>query len=231
VTQFTAVCTGGAHTRRCIGIDALVLTAAAMSTESSTTGSPLELDPQRLDSVIQKVLPFAGVADAFARRSVGKVSTLAMLGLGAAGWLCFACADTFDWSLTTVLIVFPLLAIPGALLWKMQRTLQATIGLPQRIRDTALGMAGKTAEYRDRFARRHPLDPTAQRPGLLQLWRTGKAVLEVKALGDKAQEIVSASAGAMVMANPLFLIVLAGALAAVFVLIGAAGIVGLAYVL
>jgi hypothetical protein len=196
-----------------------------MSTESPTTGSSLELDPERLDSVIQKMLPFAGVADAFARRSVGKVRSLAMLGLGAAGWLGFACADTFDWSLTTVLIVFPFLALPGALLWKMQRTLQATIGLPQRIRDTALGMAGKASEYRERFAKRHPLDPTAQRPGLMQLWRTGKAVLEMKALGDEAQEIVSASAGAMVMANPAFLVMLACAMAAVFALIAAAGIV------
>jgi hypothetical protein len=202
-----------------------------MSTESPIAGSSFELDPERLDSVVQKVLPFAGAADAFARRSVGKVRTLAMLGLGAAGWLCFACSDTFDWSLTTALIVFPFLALPGALLWKMQRTLQATIGLPQRIRDTALGMAGKAAEYRERFARRHPLDPTAQRPGLMQLWRTGKAVLEAKALGDEAQEIVSASAGAMVMANPLFLVMLASAMAAVFALIAAAGIVGLAYIL
>jgi hypothetical protein len=202
-----------------------------MSTESPTVGSRLELDPERLDAVIQKLLPFAGVADAFARRSVGKVRTLAMLGLGSAAWLCFACADTFDWSLTTTLVALPLLAIPGALMWKMQRTLQATIGLPQRIRDTALGMAGKATEYRERFAKRHPLDPTARKSGLVQLWRTGKAVLEVKALGDEAQEIVSASAGAMVMANPLFLIALGCAMVAVFVLIASAGIVGLAYVL
>ncbi len=202
-----------------------------MSIESSAAANGLAPDAERLDAVIQKLLPFAGAADAFARRSVGKVRTLAMLGLGAAAWLCFACADTFAWSLKATLIAFALLAIPGAVLWKMQRTLQASIGLPQRIRDTTVAMADKAAEYRERFAKRHPLDPTAQRTGLVQLWRTGKAVLEVKALGDEAREIVSASAGAMVMANPLFLILLGCAMAVVSAMVAAAGLVGLAYVL
>ncbi len=201
-----------------------------MTTDSSSAAShAIAVDSERLDAVIQKVLPFASVADAFARRSVGKVRTLAMLGLLAAGWIVFACTDTFEWALTTVLVIFPILAIPGALLWKMQRTLQSTIGLPQRIRETAIGMAGKAGEYRERFAKRHPLDPTAERPGLRRLWRTGKAVLEVKALGDEAQEIVSAAAGAMVMANPVFLILLAGSMAVVFALVGVSGVVALAY--
>ena len=201
-----------------------------MSADAPIAAGPsIELDPDRLDAVIQKVLPFASAVDAFARRSVGKVRTLAMLGLLSAGWTAYACADTFGWSLTTALIVLVLLAIPGALLWKMQRTLQATIGLPQRIRDAALGMAGKAAEYRERFAKRHPLDPAAEQSGLRRLWRTGKAVLEVKALGDEAQQIVSASAGAMVMANPVFLILLVGSMVSVFALAGAAGIIALAY--
>ena len=201
-----------------------------MSTDAPLAAGPsLELDPDRLDAAIQKVLPFASAVDAFARRSVGKVRACALLGLLSAGWTAYACADTFGWSLTTTLIVLGLLAIPGALLWKMQRTLRATIGLPQRIRDTALGMAGKAAEYRERLAKRHPLDPAAEQSGLRRLWRTGKAVLEVKGLGDEAQRIVSASAGALVMANPMFLVLLVGSMAAVLALAGAAGIIALAY--
>ena len=201
-----------------------------MSADAPIAAGPsVELDPDRLNAVIQKVLPFACAVDAFARRSVGKVRALAMLGLLSAGWTAYACADTFGWSLTTTLIVLALLAIPGALLWKVQRTLQATIGLPQRIRDTALGMAGKAAEYRERSAKRHPLDPATEQSGLRRLWRTGKAVLEVKALGDEAKQIVAASAGAMVMANPVFLILLVGSMVSVFALAGAAGIVALAY--
>jgi hypothetical protein len=201
-----------------------------MSADAPVAANPsIELDPDRLDAAIQKVLPFASAVDAFARRSVGKVRTLAMLGLLSAGWTAYACADTFGWPLTTALIFLAFLAAPGALLWKMQRTLQATIGLPQRIRDAALGMAGKAAEYRERFAKRHPLDPAAEQSGLRRLWRTGKAVLEVKALGDEAQQIVSASAGAMVIANPVFLILLVGSMASVFALAGAAGIIALAY--
>jgi hypothetical protein len=203
-----------------------------MSTNPSTaTGLNSTLDPERLDALLQKVLPFASVADAFARRSVGKVRTLALLGLLAAGWICYACADTFGWGLRTLLIVFPFVALPAAVLWQMQRTLRATIGLPQRIRDTAMGMVGKAEEYRERFAKRHALDPVAQRPRLTHLWRTGKALLEVKSLGDEAQQIVSTSAGAMVVANPVFLIVFGCATAAVLVIVGVAGIVGLAYVL
>ena len=201
-----------------------------MSADAPIAAGPsLGLDPDRLDAVIQKVLPFASAVDAFARRSVGKVRALAMLGLLSAGWTAYACADTFRLSLTTALVVLALLAIPGALLWKMQRTLRTTIGLPQRIRDTALGMAGKAAQYRERFAKRDPLDPAAEQSGLRRLWRTGKAVLEVKALGDEAQQIVSASAGAIVVANPLFLILLVGSIASVFALTGAAGIIALAY--
>jgi hypothetical protein len=203
-----------------------------MSTNPSTaTGLNSTLDPERLDALLQKVLPFASVADAFARRSVGKVRTLAMLGVLAAGWICYACADTFDWGLRTLLIVFPLVALPAAVLWQMQRTLRATIGLPQRVRDTAMGMLGKAEEYRERFAKRHPQDPVAQKPRLSQLWRTGKALLEVKALGDEAQKIVSVAAGAMVVGNPVFLIVFGVAVAVVVVIVGVAGIVGLTYVL
>lgn len=194
------------------------------------SGSATPLDSERLDAIVQKVLPFASAADAFARRSLGKVRTLAMLGLLAGAWISYACADTFDWRLPTFLIMLPIFALPPALLWKIPRTLHATIGLPQRIHETATRFAGKAAEYRQRYANRHPLDPTAQKPRLKQLWQAGQVMLEVRSMGGEAQEIVSASAGALVLANPLFLVVLGCATATAMVLIGVAAIVAVAYI-
>lgn len=193
-----------------------------------TTNKPAE--PARLDALIQKVLPFATMADAFARRTVGKVRTLAMLGLLASGWIAYACTDTFDLGLATLLIMFAVIALPAAILWKVHGVLADTIGLPQRIRDTAMRAVGKAEEYRQQFATKHPLDPSAQKPRLKHLVRAGKVMFEVKALGDEAQDLVSASAGAMVLANPMFLIVFAVTMGLVFVLIGIAAIVALAYV-
>jgi hypothetical protein len=120
------------------------LSAEIIATESQTK----PLDSARLDAVLEKVLPFARIADALARGSVGKVRTLAQLGVLAAVWIAYACADTFGWQLATLVPVFVLTVIPAALLWKIHSTLHATVGLPQRIIDCAARVADKASEFR-----------------------------------------------------------------------------------
>jgi hypothetical protein len=203
------------------------LSAEIIATESQTK----PLDSARLDAVLEKVLPFARIADALARGSVGKVRTLAQLGVLAAVWIAYACADTFGWQLATLLPVFVLTVIPAALLWKIHSTLHATVGLPQRIIDCAARVADKASEFRQHYESRSQPSHVVTRPKFRQLWRAGKALLEIKALSDETREIVSLAGGALVLANPIFAIVLACATAAALVLTGIAAIVGVAYVL
>lgn len=203
-----------------------------MSADSSANDSRTKrLDTERLDALLQKILPFARAAEAFARRSIGKVRTLAILGVLAALWIAYASAVTFEWELSTLLIVFALSAIPAALLAKIHGMLRAAIGLPQRVVDCANGLAGKAVEYRRLYDSRGTASPVATRPKFRELWRTGKSLVEIKALGDEAREIVSLAGGALVLANPAFAIVLACATGLTVVLVGIAAIVAVAFVL
>lgn len=188
------------------------------------------LDTERLDAVLQKILPFAHTADALARRTVGKVRTLAMLGALAALWITYTSYNTFEWPLPPLLFAFAITAIPTLLLAKIHSMLRATIGLPQRIIDCTTGLAGKAVEHRQRYESRSQAGAVVARPGFRELWHTGRSLFDIKALGGEAREIAALAGGALVLANPIFAIVLACATAATLVVVGIAAIIGLAYV-
>ena len=107
----------------------------------------------------------------------------------------------------------------------------STIGLPQRVIDCATALAGKAVEYRQLYDSRGEASAAPPRPKFRELWRTGKSLLEIKALGGEGKQIVSLVAGTLVFANPAFAIVLAGAAGTTVGLVGIAAIIGLAFVL
>jgi hypothetical protein len=154
---------------------------------------------------------------------VGKVRTLALLGALAALWIVYACVRTFDWSLVTALAVFVPIVLPAAVLWKMYGVLSSTVGLPERIVSTATRMQGKFVEYRQWYETR--LASAGEvKPKFRQLWNASKSLLQLRALGDEAQQIASLAGGALVLANPLFAILLgiAAAVTVIIVLVAAA---------
>lgn len=175
-------------------------------------------------------MPFAKVADALARRTVGKVRTLSLLGLLAAIWLAYACAGAFEWSLGGVLALLLPLVIPAAVLWKIHGMLRSVIGVPQRIANAAARACGKAVEYRELYERREQRGAGAK-VGFRELWRTAKSVLELKALADEGQDLVAAIGGALVLANPLFGIVLAVGSVLTLLLVLVAALVGVAHLL
>jgi hypothetical protein len=184
------------------------------------------------EAILSKVLPFASAADALARRIVGKVRALALLGFMAALWITIACTDTFKWDLGAALITFLLIALPAAILWKLHGMLRKAIGLPQRLTDRARQLSGKVIELKQAHGSRSRVASVdAPASGFRQIWRTSRSVLEVKSLGDEAQVVVSDVAGSVVLANPIFAIVLAGTAGITLVLVGVAGVIGLAYLL
>ena len=192
-----------------------------------------KVSPEQLKGLLDKLLGFARAAEVVAKRLVGKVRTVAVLGLAAAAWLTYACVDTFDLSLTTALIVAVVLFIVPAVLWKLHGTLRSVIGLPQRVTDTATRMTSKATEYRAYYqtlqqTRADP-DQSKSKPTLRQLWNTGKSILDAKALGGEAQELVGQAGGALVLTNPIFAIVLGVTSAVSLLLFVIAVFVGLAY--
>jgi hypothetical protein len=206
--------------------------SAALSAEVAANETRIQplVDTERLDAVLQQILPFAETADALARRTLGKVRTLALLGALAALWIAYTSTVTFEWRLPTLLFAFVITAIPAALLTKIHGMLRATIGLPHRIIECATGLAGKAVEHRQVFENRSKTGGAVERPKFRQLWHTGKSLLDLKMLGDEAKEVAALTGGALVLANPIFAIVLACATAATLVLVAIAAIIGLAYV-
>lgn len=187
--------------------------------------------PRQLDELLGTIMPFVKVADALARRTVGKVRTLAMIGLLAALWIAYASGNAFGWRAGATLVLFFAIAIPSAVLWKIHGMLSSTIGLPQRTIDTAARVYGMSVEHSARYESRGMLHGTRSKPALREMYRTARSVLELKALTDEAREIVALAGSALVLANPLFgiLLLVSAAVTALLALVGA--IVGLAYLL
>ena len=200
-----------------------------MAAEADTHAKGERFDPQRLRAILDKILPAARAVDAMAQRLVGKVRTLALLGLLAAIWLTFACVDTFELGMVSALTIVTLLSIAPAVLWKIYGALRDVVGLPTRMLDTAGRIAGKTTEYRAYLQDATQLPDSPQKPTLRRLWRTGRSILEVKSLGDEAKVLVSQAGGAIVLTNPIFGFVLALASSLALLLALIAGVVALAY--
>jgi hypothetical protein len=187
--------------------------------------------PAVVEAALQKVLPFAAAADALARRMVGKVLALAVLGLIASLGITLACVDAFGWGLKAALMIFVVLVVPAAVLWKMHGTLRGVIGLPQRLVDTAGRLVGRAAELKQLYDSRPDVRDIARAaPGFRSIWQAGRNLLDAKSLGDEAQAITSEVAGAAVVANPVFAIVLAGASLLAIAQAVVACVVGLVYI-
>jgi hypothetical protein len=122
-----------------------------------------------------------------------------------------------------------LIAAPLILL-KMSGTLHDIIGLPQRITNTANSILGKAKEARE-YAVSSPANNVAPNKGptLRQLWHSAKWMMGAKALGDDAQRLVAQAAGALVVTNPFFAVVLFVASAVSGLLVAIAVIVVLAH--
>lgn len=198
--------------------------AAEIAADTSTA------ERQRLKGLIEKVLPVARVADGIARRSVGKVGKVALLGTLAAAWLSCACVMTFAWGLASALTLLIVLMVPSLVLWKIHATLKTVVGLPARMVDTCDRLFGKFTEYRQLYAERGSVPVQSQKPRFKEIWKSTRSLLELKALNDEGREIFTTLGGAVVMTNPLFAIVLFAATTVAMLVIGIAIIVGLAFI-
>jgi hypothetical protein len=197
---------------------------------SESSAPSATFDSQRLNALLEKVLPFARAADAVAQRLVGKVRTLAMAGIAAAAWLIYACYTSLGWSWAALLPIVVVLLIAPLMLWRVVLMLHSTIGLPQRITDTANRLLGKANDYRELYNNRAQVVGNAK-PTLRQLWSTGKSLLDVKGLSDEAREVVSLAGGALVIANPVFAIVLTIAAAVTALIVLIAVVVGISHLI
>ena len=189
-----------------------------------------KVDREKLQALLDKLMAFATTAEAVALRLVGKVRTLALIGLGGGLWLTYALTDTFNMGTSLWLAIGAILIAAPLILLKMSGTLQDIVGLPQRITDTANSIMGKAKEARAYYANSQAKTAKPnQRPTLRQLWHSTKWMLGAKALGDDAQRLVGQAAGALVVTNPIFAVVLVIASVLSVLMIAIAVIVLLAY--
>ena len=175
-----------------------------MTIEASSS----KLEPEALDTAVEKALAIARTAEAVALRSVKKVQLLFVIGIVSAIWLAYYVAHSFDLTLVSALWVLLAFALPPLVLGKLYGTLRRTIGLPQRLRERIESIRGKTAELGSRLKTLPSAEPAGKAAKFSQLWRQGKVLLEVKSLGGEAQEVASVLGEALVLANPVFAVLL-----------------------
>ncbi|HEU0199286.1 MAG TPA: hypothetical protein VFR86_02520 [Burkholderiaceae bacterium] len=187
-------------------------------------------DHQAFNAAVERLVRIAQAAETVALRSVSKVRTMFLIGLLASVWLTYFVQRALDAGPWTALLVFVVLALPPLLLFKLYRALHEIVGLPQRLRETIAQVKGKTAEFQQRFRAQAPA-PGEVRGRFSDLLRLGRTALEVKSFGDEAQDILAVFGSALAVANPLFLVVMAGATAVTLVLLLAALGTGLVYLL
>jgi hypothetical protein len=166
-----------------------------------------KLDP-RLEMVSEKALHIARTAEAVAVRSVKKVQLLFFTSIVSAIWLTYYVAHTFELTLASAFWVLLVFALPPLLLGKLYGTLRRTIGLPQRLCERIDKLKGKTTELGSKLKTSVSSEPAHKAAKLSELWRQGKVLLEVKSLGGEAQEIVTVLGEALVLANPVFAVLL-----------------------
>ena len=173
--------------------------------------SQSKLDPRALATVMDaadKALAVARTAEAVALRSVNKVRLLFLIGIVAAVWLTYYVAHTFELTVVSASWVLLLFALPPLVLGKLYGTLRRTIGLPQRLRERIESIKGRTAELGDRVKTSMASESADKAVKFSNLWRQGRVLVELKAFGGEAHEIVSVLGEALILANPVFGVVL-----------------------
>lgn len=166
------------------------------------------LDPKTLDAVAEKAFHIARIAEAVALRNVKKIQTLFLIGILVAVWLTYYIARSFELTPVSALWILVVFALPPLVLGKLYGMLRKTIGLPQRLLQAMEKLKGRTAEFEQRLKSRASPQPTDQKAKLSELWRLGKVLLEVRSLGGEAREIASVLGEALILANPVFMVVL-----------------------
>lgn len=200
-----------------------------MSVAESVASSSV-FERQRIEALLARVMPVAKGAEGIACAIVNKVRNVALLGSASALWLTLASALSFNWGLTAAVSMLVPMLVPSLILWKIHGTLRGVVGLPERLVATSDRMFGKYAEYRELHLERQ-LVSEKKKTKFRELWRTARSMLELKSLGDQGREVWGTMAGAIVMASPVFAIVLAVCVALCLVMVGVAAIVGLVFVL
>lgn len=203
----------------------MVSEATIVSAETSDSSE------SRMRAALDAILPFARAADALARRTVTKVRTTALLGILSALGITAACVYTFEWGLAAAITLVAFLILPGAVLWKLHGVLRSSVGLPQRIVDTAVGAYDRTNELRAHYLDRSVEPPAEEKKSRFRdLWKATRKIREIKHLSDEARELVAIAGKSIAVANPAFAIALliASALSLLITLIAA--LVGLAFV-
>ncbi len=200
-----------------------------MAIDTPNGGSAL--DARALEAIAEKIFRIAQAAEAVALRTVKKVQILCLVGILSAAWLTYYCVQYFQPTLLTGLSIFLVLAVPSALLGISYGKLRNTIGLPQRLLGNLERIKGKTTELQHRLKTAGQANPAIRKGRFSELWQLSKVMLEVKSLGGEASAMASVLGEVLILANPLFAVVMGAAGAIVLLLLLAALGTGLIYVL
>jgi hypothetical protein len=202
-----------------------------MDTSADQTAERPKTDHRAFESAVERLVGIAQAAEVVALGSVRKVRTMFLIGIAAAAWLTYYAQRTFDFTLLSTVLVFVIVALPPLLLFNFYRALREIVGLPQRLRATIDDIKGKTAEYQQRFQAHAQARAESRKAKFSDLVRLGKTLLEVKNFGAEATDIIAVFGSALAVANPLFLLVMAGATAVTVVLLLLALATGLVHLL
>ncbi len=166
----------------------------------------VKLDAGISEALKDKLLAVVERGVGLANRNVGYVRNLAVLGLLSSAWLGFYLQQLLSspWSVTLPLLF--VLLLPVLFLGKLFFTLRDIQELPVRLEQCFRGFKSSFEDYHQQFKAR--IQDARHKRRLSELISLGKDFREVLRLVRNTDELSTAIGGAVVLGNPVFLIVM-----------------------
>lgn len=179
-------------------------------TEYKPDEIPGQPEQARLEDLKRKLVAFCKKYAAIAEQSIQKVRFMLLINILCVCWLAFYVMQLFHLSIISTVMIFLILGIPALLLLKLYLTLNDVIELPDQIQKIIEIIKGKSITLKSEIMDQLPdsNDLKQNRSKLKNLFSMSKSLLEIKQMIGDAAGISGAFASALLLASPLFVILI-----------------------
>ena len=165
-----------------------------------------QTSPGSLDQVKGRLMQFSEKGVAVANRNKQHVRNFAVLGLLSAVWVSYYFQQAFTLSATTTMTMLVVLLIPGLALGRTYFALCEIGDLPRRLEQYLGTVKNSVSDYKDRV--QSNLSSGAPKFRVSEVLSIGKELREVVSVAKGSAELSSLLGGALLLGNPIFLLLL-----------------------
>lgn len=170
-----------------------------------STTDTIENQDSRRQKVVDHAIRFAEILQALSARFKGLARNLTLSGFFAALILDLIMRNAWNWSVTITLIVGTLLLLPSFVIGWAWYVLEEATGLPERL----IKWFGGAKTYAGAVANRIQSETSEPPNRLSDLRAVGGLAYEITSLGLDASGLMAIFGGALSVANPIYLVILA----------------------